>query len=98
MYVVIRKFKKMASVREAARRAQTGIGPMLKGQKGFRGYYVFDAGEGAGGSITLFDDQQSALAAHEKSLTWIRASMADLVQGEPDVTFGEVVVIAEPDE
>ena len=96
MYVVIRKFKKMASVREAARRAQTGIGPMLKGQKGFRGYYVFDGGAGTGGSVTLFDSRDEALAANEKALAWIRASLSDLVDGEPEITMGEVLASVLP--
>jgi hypothetical protein len=50
MYVAIRKFNQMRSVGEAARRAETGIG----------GYYVFDAGHGVGGSVTLFEDRDTA--------------------------------------
>ena len=47
MYVVIRKFNRMRSVAEAARRAESGLGQMLKQTPGFQGYCVFDAGEGA---------------------------------------------------
>jgi quinol monooxygenase YgiN len=93
MYVVIRKFDQMRSVREAARRAQTGIGELLRQSPGFRGYYVFDAGNGVGGSVTLFEDHDSASAANEKAMVWIRASLADLVQGEPEITQGEVVAM-----
>jgi hypothetical protein len=57
MYIVIRKFNQMHSVREAARRAETGLGEILKKSPGFRGYYVFDAGKGVAGSVTLFDTQ-----------------------------------------
>ena len=46
MYVIIRKFNHMRSVPEAARRAESGIGQMLKQSPGFQGYYVFDAGNG----------------------------------------------------
>ena len=53
MYVVIRKFSAMRSVPEAARRAESGIGQILKQSPGFVAYYVFDGGNGVGGSVTL---------------------------------------------
>ena len=49
-----------------------------------------------GGSVTLFDSSEAALAANEKALAWIRASMADLVQGEPEITTGEVLATVMP--
>jgi hypothetical protein len=52
---------------------------------------VFEGGNGRAGSVTLFDSREVALAATEKALAWIRASMADLVQGEPEITTGEVL-------
>jgi hypothetical protein len=47
MYLIIRKFDRLRSVSEAARRAESGIGQLLKQSPGFRGYYVFDAGDRA---------------------------------------------------
>jgi hypothetical protein len=96
MYVVIRKFNHMHSVSEAARRAESGIGQILRQSPGFQGYYVFDGDNGVGGSVTLFDSRETALAANEKALTWIRASLADLIQGEPEVTAGEVLAVVKP--
>jgi hypothetical protein len=96
MYVVIRKFNHMRSVSEAARRAESGIGQLLRQSPGFQGYYVFDGGNGMGGSVTLFDSRETALAANEKALAWVRASLADLVQGEPEITSGEVVAVVKP--
>jgi hypothetical protein len=58
MYVVIRKFSAMRSVPAAARRAESGIGQILKQSPGFVAYYVFDGGNGAGGSVTQFEDRQ----------------------------------------
>jgi hypothetical protein len=96
MYVVIRKFNQISSVKEAARRAETGIGQILRQSPGFRGYYVFDAGDGVCVSVSLFDDPDSATAANEKALDWIRASLVDLVQGEPEIIAGEVVATVTP--
>jgi hypothetical protein len=96
MYVVIRKFRKLRSVAEAARRAESGIGQLMKQSQGFRGYYVFDAGGGAGGSVTFFDNRDDALAANEKALAWIQGSLADLLEGEPEITAGEVLAAVAP--
>ena len=92
MYMTIRKFSRMRSVPEAARRAETGIGQILRRSPGFQGYYVFDAGGGVGGSVTLFESKETALAANEKALAWVRASLSDLLDGEPEITTGEVLV------
>ena len=97
MYVVIRKFHQMRSVREAARRAETGIGELLRQSPGFDSYYVFDAGNGVGGSVSLFQDRDSASVANEKAIAWVRATLADLVQGEPDITQGEVLAMVTRD-
>ncbi len=96
MHVTIRKFNGIRSVPEAARRAESGVGQVLRQSPGFQGYYVFDCGDGEGGSVTLFDSRENALAANEKALVWIQASLADLIQGEPEITEGEILAIVRP--
>jgi hypothetical protein len=91
MYVVIRKFSAMRSVPEAARLAESGIGQILKQSPGFVAYYVFDGGNGVGGSVTLFEDREKANAANEKALAWIRGSLFDLIEGDPEIIAGEVL-------
>jgi hypothetical protein len=93
MYVVIRKFNHISSVPDAARRAKSGIGPLLKQSPGFQGYYVFDAGDGVGGSVTMFDSKETALEANEKALAWIRGSLMDVIDGEPEITMGEILTM-----
>jgi hypothetical protein len=93
MCLVIRKFNHMRSVTEAARRAESGLGHLLKHSPGFQGYYVFDAGGGVGGSGTLFESKDAAIAANERTLVWIRASLVDMIDGEPEVTMGEVLAV-----
>jgi hypothetical protein len=96
MYVVIRKFRNIRSMPEVARRAESGIGQLLRNSPGFQGYHVFDCGNGVGGSVSLFDSRETALAANEKSLMWIRASLANMVQGEPEITAGEILASVKP--
>jgi hypothetical protein len=92
MHAVIRKFPKMQNVKEAARRSETGLGPILKQQPGFKGYFIIQLDGGGGGSISLFDTAEQARAAHERALSWIKDNLADLAGGgEFDVTMGEVL-------
>ena len=93
MYLVIRKFNHVSFMADAARRAESGIGQVLKQSPGFQGYYVFDAGDGVGGSVSLFESREAAVVANEKALAWIRASLIDVVNGEPEITMGEVLAI-----
>lgn len=95
MFVVIRTFKQVHSMEEAARRAQSGIGEIVKRLPGFGGYFVFDAGEGLGGSLTFFATKEAAEEASEVSLAWIRASLADQGQGEPEIIVAKIVASVE---
>ncbi|WP_262273624.1 hypothetical protein [Microvirga yunnanensis] len=90
MYAVVRKVP-MRSIEEAARRAVDGLGPTMKQSPGFIGYYVVRFGDQTGGSITLFETQSAAQEANSKALDWIKANLADLITGEPEVSVGEVL-------
>jgi heme-degrading monooxygenase HmoA len=92
MYAVIRKFNKMRSVEEAARRAEAGLAPILRQSPGFQGYYVVNGGNDVGLSITLFDTQDAVQEAQRRAMAWIKDNLGDLYEGEPDVTTGEVLV------
>lgn len=82
----------MQNVKEAARRAETGLGPVLKNQPGFKAYYLIQLEGGGGGSISLFDSAENAKAANQKAVAWIKENLADLQGGdEPEVTMAEVL-------
>src|SRR2546428_11819643 len=74
MYIVIRKYTKVRSVADAARRAKSGIVQILRELHGFRSYYVLDGGEGVGVAVMIFEDRESANAANEKVLGFVKAS------------------------
>lgn len=96
MYMVIRKYTKVRSVADAARRAKSGLGEILRQSQGFRSYHVLDAGDGVGIAVMIFDDRESANAANAKILAFVQASLHDLDLGVPEVTTGEVLVNIEP--
>jgi hypothetical protein len=97
MYMVIRKYTKVRSVADAARRAKSGIGQILKGSPGFKSYYVLDGGEGVGVALMIFEDRESANAANDKVLEFVQASLHDLDLGDPEIIAGELLVNIECD-
>jgi hypothetical protein len=52
------------SVADAARRAKSGIGQILRKSHGFKSYYVLDGGGGVGVAVMIFQDRESANAAN----------------------------------
>ena len=92
MYMFVRKYTKVRSVSDAARRAKSGIGQILRESHGFRSYYVMDGGDGIGVAVMTFEDRDSANAANDKVLEFVQASLLDLNLGDPEIIAGEVLV------
>ena len=92
MYMFVRKYINVRSVPDAARRAKSGIGQILKESHGFRSYYVMDGGDGVGVAVMTFADRESANAANDKVLEFVQASLLDLNLGDPEIIAGEVLV------
>ena len=97
MYMFVRKYTKVRSVSDAARRAKSGIGQILRASHGFRSYYVMDGGDGIGVAVMTFEDRDSANAANDKVLEFVQASLLDLNLGDPEIIAGEVLVKIESD-
>ena len=101
MYVVIRRTKLSGPAEEAARRARDHIVPLVEGRPGFRGYCAFVTEQGdAAFSVSVFDDRDTAMDAHQRVRRWIEANMRDLMPEEPEVVAGDTVFdsIAHPQE
>ena len=97
MYMFIRKYTKVRSVADAARRAKSGVGQILRESRGFRSYYVLDGGEGVGVAVMIFEDRESANAANIKVREFVQASLHDLELGDPEIIAGEILVNMESD-
>ena len=101
MYVVVRRTGLAGSAEEAIRRTRNNIVPLLLRRAGFRGYCGFVAEQGdAAYSVSIFDDKNTAMEAHQNVRAWIDANMRDLMPEEPEVVAGETVFdsIAHPQE
>ena len=92
MYIFIRKYTKVRSVADAARRAKSGVGQILRDSRGFKSYYVLDGGGGVGVAVMIFEDRESANAANDKVMEFVQASLHDLDLGDPEIIAGEVLV------
>ncbi|TFV48215.1 hypothetical protein [Bradyrhizobium niftali] len=97
MYMVLRKYTKVCSVADAARRAKSGIGQILKQSHGFKSYYVLDGGESVCVAVMTFEDRESAIAANKRVLEFVQASLHDLHLGDPEIITGDVLVNIESD-
>src|SRR5258706_13554896 len=97
MYMFIRKYTKVRSVADAARRAKSGIGQILRESHGFRSYSVLDAGEGVGVAVMILEDRESANAANDKVLEFVQASLHDLNRADREIMAGRVLVTMESD-
>jgi quinol monooxygenase YgiN len=101
MYVMIRRTGLAGSAWEAIQRTRDHIVPLVQGRPGFRGYcgFVTEKG-GTAYSVSIFDDKDTAMEAHQHVRSWIDANMRDLMPEEPEVVAGETVFdsIAHPHE
>ncbi|MBR0680003.1 hypothetical protein GXW74_05855 [Roseomonas eburnea] len=95
MYAMIRSYSATGSIEEIVRRVEATVLPMLKAHPGFRGYWA-GRSEGGAFSISLFDSQAEAEAAHEKVRGIVAANLAELLPQPPVITKGEVLVTAVP--
>jgi hypothetical protein len=92
MFVVIRRTKLVGAPEEAVQRTRDHILPLVQGRPGFRGYCGFVTEQrDAAYSISIFDDRQSAMEAHQRVRDWIGQHMRDLMPEEPEVVAGETV-------
>jgi hypothetical protein len=97
VYIVIRKYTKARSVADAGRRANSGIGQILRESHGFRSYCVLDGGGGIGVAVMILEDRESANAANYKVLEFVQASLLDLNLGGPEIIAWDVLVNIESD-
>jgi hypothetical protein len=66
MFMVVRKYGLAGPAGEAARRVEAGLVPLLRRAPGLRAYHAFDGGDGIGGSVSLFESEEAALAGLER--------------------------------
>lgn len=91
MFVVSRRFTGLRSLQEFGRRAQEGLGPILRDNPGFRGYYLMDCGDGAGFSISVFESREAAEAVRDQAKGWIDETLPDFTAESSELTVGTMI-------
>lgn len=91
MYIALRRYTfKAGSVAEVARRAQESFVPLLRQTSGFVSYYGVDEGNNRVTTISIFQDQAGAEESSRKAAEWVKQNLAEFMQGQPEVSAGEV--------
>jgi hypothetical protein len=91
MHAAIRKYR-VTDPDELVRRVEAEFVDRVKGVDGFVGYYVVDGGDGNLASITVGETEAAVEESTSLARDWVGERAAELVEGAPEVTAGEVRV------
>ena len=94
MHAAVRRYR-TSDIDALVRKVEDEFSPQVQGVDGFVGYYVIDGGDGTAASVTVGETEQAVEQTTQLAADWVRESAADLVDGSPEVTAGEVRVRAE---
>jgi hypothetical protein len=94
MYTVIRRYQDVVDTTEVARRAVEEFAPTLRDQPGFQGYWVVDAGDGVLATISVFDNEDAAVASNAAAATWVQENIPNLVPSPPRMTAGHTTGVS----
>ena len=81
---------------ELTKRLQTGLGPILKQNAGFRGYHSIEAEDGVRLGVMMFETGADAEAFRHASQSWVEKELVPLA-GTPEIIAGEVLFSIRPD-
>jgi hypothetical protein len=92
MYAAIRRYHTDPdSVDEVARLVNEEFVDIVSGMPGFVAYFVLNAGQGEIGSVSVFEDQQSAEESNSRAEEWVKQSLSELLPTPADFAGGEVI-------
>jgi hypothetical protein len=94
MHAAVRIYK-VNDVDALVARVEAEFAPRVKELDGFVGYYVIEGGDGTAVSVTVGETAEAVEASTSAAADWVRESAAELIDGPPIVTAGEVRVRAE---
>lgn len=94
MHSAVRKYR-VTDIDELVSRVEAEFVEQVKGVDGFVGYYVIDGGDGTAVSVTVGETAEAVEESTNRAREWVQQSAAELVEGTPEVTTGEVRVRAE---
>ena len=94
MHASIRRYR-VRDIDALVSKVESEFVDKVKEIDGFVGYYVVDGGDGTAVSVTVGEGANAVAESTQLAARWVRESASDLVEGQPEVTVGEVRVRAE---
>jgi heme-degrading monooxygenase HmoA len=88
MYVAIRKYRSEGSAEAVEEAVRRELVPVLKQDRGFRGFYMIDGGDGVIASVSVFDSEQAAQRSNEQAVA-ARSKFLHLLPNDPEIVVGE---------
>lgn len=96
MHAAVRMYR-VTDIDALVAKVESEFADQVKEIDGFVGYYVIDGDDGTAASVTVGETAAAVAESTKRAADWLRESAADLVEGSPEVTVGEVRVRAERD-
>ena len=94
MHATIRRYEGVdpARIDELTRKVNQTLVPKLRDLAGFKGYYLFDAGDGVVSSLGLFESSDQVDASSRLAASWIREEkLESAIPNEPKFTGGKIL-------
>lgn len=93
MFVSIRHYKNVKSVRQICGKIEESFVDLLKKSPGFIAYYAVDGGGGTMATVSIFSTERMALESNAKAAQWLADNVADLQPDPPEIIGGKAEVI-----
>jgi hypothetical protein len=91
MFAAIRRYHTDPdSLDEVVRQVNEGFVPLISDMPGFVSYIAINAGQGEFGTVSVFEDQDSAEESNKVAEEWVAENLGELLPS-PDYAAGEVV-------
>jgi Antibiotic biosynthesis monooxygenase len=91
MFAAIRRYHTDPdSLDEVVRQVNEGFVPLINDMPGFVVYIAINAGQGEYGTVSVFEDQDSAEESNRVAEQWVNENLGELLPS-PDYAAGEVV-------
>jgi hypothetical protein len=95
MYVTIRRYSiHPGSTQELLEQVRANFLPIISKAPNFVAYYAVDEGDGDISTISIFKDEESAIASNGIAANWAMKNVASLISRPPKIVSGEVVAQA----
>jgi hypothetical protein len=91
MYAAIRRYHTDPdTLDEVVRQVNDGFVPLISEMSGFVAYFALNAGQGEFGTVSVFEDQDSAEESNRVAEEWVQQNLSSLLP-RPQFAAGEVV-------